>query len=410
MENGKLSVFRKMNTLNAKILVKTTPAHWSSPTVLLRLVTQNGIEVMVTLTKDALPADALLVDRIYDFLVPGACVKASTTAIKNGIAGPSEVRCIYPLKATLAKDGWPTCVPYTFVCFADLAQRENDTFLDVLGVVDEYPDIVTKTINPTNAGQSPYTLRTRVVKLLSGEFHELLELQGHQVDTPMKVGDLLAVRGCKVKEYNHKRMLSSGLLTYLETNPCNNPSVPALPKREAGSPTKKATRNTSLLPVSITYVQQLRDQFIEDYKANRASDQEKRDVCIVGKYAAYDPTVFEAGLPFFGGDIAPKIRMKGILLDGQGSLRDVTIWHDAARELFEVDGSTLLGMWEACEDTDKQEDFLQALNKNADKEFKFFCTMRLWTPSAGSSSASTHGSRTDKVLVQINIDAAEAVS
>ena len=187
-------------------------------------------------------------------------------------------------------------------------------------------------------------------------------------------------------------------------------TVPTQPRSEADPPTKKPTPNTSLLPVSITCAQQLRDQFIEDYKANRASEQDTRDVCIVGKYAKYDPTIFEAGFPFFGSAMGPTFRMKGTLRDGQGCLRDVTIWQDAARELFEMDGSTLFGMCEACEDPDTQEAFLHVLNNNADKEFKFFCTLRLWTSSAGSSSASTQGSRTNKVFVHVNIDAAYAVS
>ena len=64
--------------------------------------------------------------------------------------------------------------------------------------------------------------------LREGDFKELLELVGMHASIPLKIGDRVAIRGCKVEEYRFTRKLTTGYLTYIEVNPLANSNLPTL--------------------------------------------------------------------------------------------------------------------------------------------------------------------------------------
>ena len=82
-------------------------------------------------------------------------------------------------------------------------------------------------------------MKTRQVVLREGDFKELLELVGMHASIPLKSGDRVAIRGCKVEEYRFTRKLTTGYVTYIEVNPLANSNLPTLsPLAEEVEPKK----------------------------------------------------------------------------------------------------------------------------------------------------------------------------
>ena len=93
------------------------------------------------------------------------------------------------------------------------------------------------------------------------------------------------------------------------------------------------------------------------------------------------------------------MKVVGKIYDEHHALGKVTIWHAAAREIFQTDAETFHGLWESCADPAAQESMLKEMNKHVEVVFTFFCTAKIWR----------YGSNNEKVTVQINIDRADRV-
>jgi hypothetical protein len=290
--------------------------------------------------------------------------------------------------------GWPTVINYHPVAFVDLAQGALNTWVDIVGIVNQIGQLEQRSIKARD-GRPGYIMKVRRVQLVSGDFHEDLDLLGKAADTPCRIGDVLAVHKCKPNEYNNRRALSTGLLTFLENNPSNKTVPP--PQHPDGAPTKKATRSNTLAPLPVVEVQVFIQVFLDDYQAERAAFEDKRNCLVIGKYRKFDEGIF-ASYPFHGQDNAPEMKITGVIYDNQGELKNVTFWNDAAQELFPVDAATLLGIWEGCEDPEQKKIFLDTLNTNTKMEFKFCCRMKLFQPSGGDRA---------RARVDINVDTVE---
>ena len=105
-----LSVFKPVNAYSGKVLVKCDPS-WNSPTWLLRLVTRTGDEMLMTVSGEAYESfRSVEVNRIYDFKIPGRCVRHNVSGQKHGITSEREVVLKYACKYSLGAEGWPTQV------------------------------------------------------------------------------------------------------------------------------------------------------------------------------------------------------------------------------------------------------------------------------------------------------------
>ena len=99
--------FAKIQTCTFNILKKTIPPSWSTRTVLLRLINQSGTEVAATATGQALAGlENLLEDVVYEFDIPGKCVKKNSRSASNGISGPIELAFKFPIVVRRGKPSW----------------------------------------------------------------------------------------------------------------------------------------------------------------------------------------------------------------------------------------------------------------------------------------------------------------
>ena len=101
--SSELSPFRAKNIMNAAVLVKEHPK-WSTPTCLLRILTEKGTELPVIASGPALKAVESVVEaRSYEMTIPGAASKQNKDGLNNGCISTHEVRIKtnFPVKPTL---------------------------------------------------------------------------------------------------------------------------------------------------------------------------------------------------------------------------------------------------------------------------------------------------------------------
>ena len=395
-----LSMFKKYNNLNAKVMLKIKPAGWSSPTLMVRLHTQRGDEIMMVCTGEALSLDKnLLEDRIYDFEIAGQSVKKNTNGIKNGIMGTFDIICKFAPKFTLAETAWPTIIYYDFKSFINLVEVGMDDWIDIMGRVQEIGPIEERVVQPKNGDASKaYTITSRTVVLRSGEFHEEVDLLFPHTNLKLKMGDVLAIRACKMKEYNMKRKITTAFMTMVELNPAPSEELGDLPEEENGTPSKKAMRSTASKPIPMSELFREMENFRNAFVSDQCDINAKREMTVVGKLEPFTEKIFEYGRPLFGNDLFPKMRIMAVLLGATGRIPNTTIWDDAAKTIFQTDGNTIAGLWEGCESETGTDNFLAVLNAATQKEFRFGIVARLWKPDSKEKN---------EVKVQIHIQWAE---
>lgn len=374
------SVFKMKNTMNAKVLEAVVAKSWQSQALLLRLITQHNEEILLIAT-DAAKTSLETIEKgvAYNFTVPGACVKTSVPA-KTGVPSAVEIRIRYKMQYERAQEAWPTKVPYMFTPFLNLAQVPEGDWVDIVGFVHDLPDETSKTITPTKG--DPYVLTSRAIILQNGEFHETLELLGDFSCRPLKIGDILAVRQAKMTVWNQIRKLSTGTVTHLRINPTADDGVaPPVRLIHVGSPTKKAAGMRDMEAISIADFCKQRESFVSAVRAGMMLPKSVRfEAMSQAKYLEYDYVLFEKGFPFYGVDANPSMKFPAVLKDASGQLYNVTLWDDSCKKLFEMDGATCHGLWEACTTPEGKEALLEKLNKNASQKFKFFLTLTVWCP------------------------------
>ncbi len=393
-----LNIFTAKNRLNAKILVKVSPPDWSTETLLIHMVTKTGAQTVFIVTKDALTTFKTVEEnRIYDFEVPGRCVKKADISIKHGVAATMEVRIAYPIKFYLAVEGWPTLLQYVIIPFVNLPQKEEGSWVDVLAVVAKFitkPETEKRAERAARGGlagrpgqQATRSVRKRVIEICSGTFHETLELLGRHADLPIKESDRIALKGCKISKWHGKYKLSTGFLTVVEINPPVSSLLPKVATDDLGGTTKKAmSSGFELTSMTVTQAIDTQMQWKQSLQQGEG-DTEPRQVKIVGRVAQFDETLF-AESPFYGTDEEPLMRLRvKVLGEGRG-LSGVTLWDDAVRVIFQTDGKTFYGLWEKCIDAEGRHDLLDELNSCIDRDFQFIGSMKTWSPSNANSSQS----------------------
>ena len=159
----------------------------------------------------------------------------------------------------------------------------------------------------------------------------------------IKLGNVVAVKGCKVEECRQTRKLSAAHLTYVLVNPPFNGDIDKPEPAQEDSPTKKATKARStqrLTSTSITDAIERMRVSARDY-----GHAEPIFCTFSGKVQPFEFDDFST-MPLYGSDSAPKIRYEALLCDESGILPKATIWNDAARELLHCNGAAVLAQWE----------------------------------------------------------------
>ena len=119
-------------------------------------------------------------------------------------------------------------INFTPTAFVDLAQKEVSSWVNIVGIVSDVDS------NSVSA-----SLPKKTITLQSGEFHELLDLLDQKASLDIKLGNVVAVKGCKVEEYRQTRKLSAAHLTYVFVNPPFNGDIVKPEPAQPDSPTKK---------------------------------------------------------------------------------------------------------------------------------------------------------------------------
>ena len=92
-----------------------------------------------------------------------------------------------------------------------------------------------------------------------------------------------------------------------------------------------------------------------------------------------------------------KIRFQADCADRNGTLKSVTVWDTAARQLLQVNGTSLIALWEACENEGGTEAFLQQMNFAEGKEYQFLLevSIREWQGKCSYQISVTNATEID---------------
>ena len=243
------------NKLNAMLVASGSTGNPDSPTLLLHFVEENTASTVFVASGAAHEQFAQLeLWRIYDMEVSGKCVKRARVPSRVGVRGLYEVVLKFPLKQlSLSKRAWPFDYGYKFIPWGSLNQQEDDSFVDVAGVVVGTPEKDVLVSLP----------KLRVT--LSSESHiQEVELLGKHASTVIRAGDRVAFGGLRVQEYRGERMLVTGFLTIIEVNPPARESLPEFTVVEDTSRLQKAFKVTACASVSVQEASRICDRALAD--------------------------------------------------------------------------------------------------------------------------------------------------
>ena len=353
--------FRKFNDVVGKILVKASPDNPKVPTMLMRVIGRDNEQLHLTLVgKASLAASKLVEGRVYSFRVPGKIV-AARKYNRDGMRCDLQVRAQYPLAIELCTHSFVHAVRYDLTPFADLHQKSIQDFVDVYGTV-------TRLVQ--DLSQNAASLAKKEVALVSGEYEVLLELLGPKASLQIREGDRLAVKDCKVQEWNYQRKLSTSFLTYVEVNPAVNETLSLVSPADEGSPKKKAMLSASLPQLTAPAVLNMKRELLQ-------GNEKQREFCFSGRVRRLQDSVFTQQI-FYGSDDNIKIKIIATLFDDNAELDDVILWHDAVRDVFHVDGAVVVAAWYKCDTRTGKDSFLKMLSESLDQRFHFFCKASVW--------------------------------
>ncbi len=386
-----VSSFARMNTIEGHILAKAKPLNWSTPTMLQRVLCRDETEIMFHVTGKALQQfEALEEYRAYVFQVPGTCVKPNKSQDKNGVGGEKMIRITKEIGIQLSTEAWPLKVPYAPIALSNLNQQPVGTFVDIVAYAVDVPGEVRE------AG-----LRKRDLELANEEHVVVLELLEEKMNIQVQKGDLVAVRGAKVSEYQGARSLSTSYLSFIEVRPTGLAPGMMGTKPEDGSPLRKAMRMTAAAPLSLADLSIRMQRLSYDVLNPGTGDLQKAPTQVNFHTSAhvkpFEADIFDKDPPYYEANGVLRLKVKGTLLNN-GTEVPVTFWPDAARELFKTDAGTLQGLWEQCESEEGRQRLLDTLNAHVAKLYMMQGAMKPWT----------HGKDGGKVSIQVNINNAEA--
>ena len=154
---------------------------------------------------------------------------------------------------------------YEFAPWETLNQLEHNTYIDLLGRVEDVSDV-----------QHASALKKRHVVLTNGNMKQEVALLGDHADTLLEANDVVALAGVKVHEWRGERALQTVLLTAVEVNPAKR----KVEHGDEGTPKKKALRMARNPAIRVIDAKEILDRMLRDAKER---DVPGRDLTLVGK-------------------------------------------------------------------------------------------------------------------------------
>ena len=368
------------------LVCNAKPANFAKETLLLRFVEENGTSTAFALTDKAKEQfEPCELWRIYDIELPGACVKQSSGSSRFGIENTYDVVMKFPSKhMQLSTRAWPFTYPYKFRAWEELNQLAADSFLDLLGKVVEIPVFDANSSFPKT-----------VVKIGNNNLFQSIELLGTHTGVQLKLHDVVAFAGLKVREWNNQRTLQTAFLTVVEVNPTPRQDLDFAVDIEDAGPKRKALRMTPMTQITVAQVKEESRKILEATKAGSSMSPLKFD--LVGTLTPLTLTFFENDAPILQKGSQDIMCWKTILTDKTGEM-DVKVWDKPCYDIFGVTVSKFRDFWEkGVETSAEQQAILDILNKNLKEQVTCQCQTDIWR----------YGNKPENVTVQVNINAIE---
>ena len=373
------------NKFNAMLVASGSTGKSDSPTLLLHFVEENTASTVFVASDAAHEQFAQLeLWRIYDMEVSGKCVKRARVPSRVGVRGLYEVVLKFPLKQlSLSKRAWPFDYGYKFIPWGSLNQQEDDSFVDVAGVVVGTPEKDVLVSLP----------KLRVT--LSSESHiQEVELLGKHASTVIRAGDRVAFGGLRVQEYRGERMLVTGFLTIIEVNPPARESLPEFTVVEDTSRLQKAFKVTACASISVQEASRICDRALTD--AQQGKTLSAVEFAVSGTFVPLTEKFFEDDVPIVGKEGHEKICWQTSIGDASGMM-PVKVWTKAATVVLGQSACALQALWEKGNtEPDTQTELLDELNASLEKAFDCACSV----------SVRSYGYKVVKWEAQVNVNRA----
>ena len=271
------------STFIGMVVAKDEPSGWAKDTVLVRFVQEAGANAVFHATREAKQQFRdLEMLRIYEIDVPPTVVRTASWALKNGVLSKYEVHVARLCAVRLSPTAWPLIYDYKFIAWDTINQLENDSYVDLIGIVIAPPSFVSQ---PTG------TLRKATVEIASGPFQQTITLLGAQALLQANKGDVLAFASLTVKEYRQARSLQTTRLTMVQHNPERREGIPAVEVASSEEPRQKALKMTTILPIALSELPRL------EASLQREPPNTDRTFQLVGTFAPFTASFFEQDPP-----------------------------------------------------------------------------------------------------------------
>ena len=349
--DGPVSPFKQKQNLMFQV-VSMRVEDWSERTYCGRILLRNGSEMEVQATKAALDQW----NNVPKFVAHTAEIMRSVLkpykgADKTGIDNTLFLRTQFRIPSLQRA---VATFPLHHVQTRDMADPGNldqipeDTIFNIGGYVHH-----------VEAGQaeSGSALARRKVVLLNGEWQTTVDFLGALTRSIPPVESKVAIFGVKKRVWQGIMTLETTRLSWcLEAAPWLH-----IVKAEEGAPLRKALRSEVLPAITIQEVKQ--------------SDGQEA-TCVQATMAAFAEDVLDATL--WVGQAADRMRLPVTLRDATGNL-SCTLWSSEFGPLIKENIDELSVLYAACENgQEAKQAFLDALNANADKAFRWTLRPRFW--------------------------------
>ena len=366
----------------AMLMASNKPTGWGKETLLLCFSEANGACTPFVITNEALPQfERLEVNRVYVLQITGSCVKTCDALVKYGVRSLFEVRIQKPIQLTLATAAFTPAIQYQFCPWVNLNQQTADAFIDLVGRVPAEPE------RDQNCSIPKFSMQ-----LGFGDFRQTIIFLGNLASARLHVGDIVLLRGLRVKEWRRERTLETSLLTTMEVNPRMREGLHDIESVGDEEPMRKAMRMSAPVPQRIADALAQTEELLQ-----MAPTAETREFVLAGNLTTVDATFFVNDPPIVGEPPREKMCWSTNLEDDSGRI-PIKIWDKGCYELFGMTCAKLRAVWEeGVADASRQTAVLEMLNSKFDRRFLLSCTARIWST----------GGRKGKHQLQVDVNLLE---
>ena len=352
-----LNPFLRSQKIHFQIVAARMETTWSTPTYCCRLLFDDGTEVEMQASGDAIAQWKGMAKNVsYNMEVLRSCVKQYQGSDKTGIDNRVFLRMMYRNSKVKRDD---TTFPlhiyqnHSLVKAEQLQQVNENQFINVKGIVYSAGA-------PPAMAQAP-NLPRREVQLFDGEWQLSVDFIGDLANTELQAGMKIVIVSAKKRAFCGITSLETTRLSFVIVEP----PWATFEEKDVDSPARKALKSEVLNYVTVLTAKQNNGETAVRVKASMVdveADIFKHNLWATGK----------------NGD---SFRLPLTLRDTTGDM-PVTFWSAQFTDVIPYNVDELNTMWEACsEGEEAQQHFLDKINVNASKEYSWTLRPNKWKKS-----------------------------